>query len=183
MTMNRLQTQRVYLAGAIDRVADRGFGWRESITKFLQELGVSVYNPLLKPCEFGIEDENTHQQKILLKTTKNFDKLSAIMKEIRNVDLRMVDICDFLIVNLDLAVHPCGTYEEIFLANRQKKPIIIHMEQGKEYAPDWLFGTIPHDFIFSSWDEIKVYLNYINTSNSINSQNRWYFFNDQLSNI
>ena len=119
------------------------------------------------------------EQRIGLKQLKEFDKLSSIMKEIRNVDLRMVDISDFLIVDLDLEIHPCGTYEEIFLANRQKKPIIIHMVQGKSKAPDWLFGTIPHDLIFSEWNHVKDYLNYINSSHNIDSLNRWYFFTNQ----
>ena len=64
--------------------------------------------------------------KILLKLEKKYEELSGLMKTIRSVDLRLVDISDFLIVSLDLNTHPCGTYEEIFLANRQKKPIIIN---------------------------------------------------------
>ena len=99
-----------------------------------------------------------------------------MMKNIRAVDLRLVDISDFVIVNLDLNVHPCGTLEEIFWANRQKKPIIIHMVQGKQQTPDWLFGTIPHQMIFSNWDEIKSYLSYINLSENIDNHKRWYFF-------
>ena len=47
------------------------------------------------------------------------------MKQIRPVDLRMVDICDFLIVNLDLEVHATGTYEELYWANRCIKPILV----------------------------------------------------------
>ena len=50
------------------------------------------------------------------------------------------------------------------------------MEQGKKHAPDWLFGTIPHEFIFDTWDDILSYLNEINSSLSINHRNRWYFF-------
>ena len=46
--MNRLNNQRVYLAGAMDRVADRGTGWRDNITPFLQDLGVVVFNPIKK---------------------------------------------------------------------------------------------------------------------------------------
>ena len=100
-----------------------------------------------------------------------------MMKVIRSVDLRLVDISDFLIVNLDLAIHPCGTYEEIFWANRQKKPIIIHMVQGKEHTPDWLFGTVPHQMIYSDWNDVYGYLEHINSSEGINTYNRWYFFN------
>lgn len=174
--MNRLNNQRVYLAGAMDRVADRGNGWRDNITPFLESLGLTVFNPIKKPSIEGSEDEETHAYKTKLKKDSRFDELSKVMKTIRSVDLRLVDISDFLIVNLDIDQHPCGTYEEIFLANRSKKPVIIHMEQGKSHAPDWLFGTIPHQMIFSSWDEIKNYLTDMNTSSEIQTYKRWQFF-------
>lgn len=174
--MNRLLNQRVYLAGAMDRVVDRGAGWRENITPFLKDLGIVVFNPICKPTDIGLEDHDTHQIKIKLKQMHRYDELSSMMKTIRAVDLRLVDISDFLIVNLDLDTHPCGTYEEIFWANRQKKPIIIHMVQGKDRTPDWLFGTIPHQMIFSNWDELKNYLYYINNSENIDTYRRWYFF-------
>ena len=175
--MDRLRNQRVYLAGAMDRVSDRGNGWRDNITPFLETLGIVVFNPIKKPTKIGEEDNRVHKQKIQLKLNYQYDELSSIMKTIRSVDLRLVDISDFLIVNLDLDVHPCGTYEEIFWANRQKKPIIVHMVQGKQSAPDWLFGTIPHEMIFSSWEPIKEYLIDINTKTEIKTFNRWYFFN------
>lgn len=174
---NRLNNQRVYLAGAMDRAPDRGNGWRDNITPFLEDLGVVVFNPIKKPTILGQEDEATHKLKLKLKSEENYTELSSLMKTIRSVDLRLVDISDFLIVNLDLDIHPCGTYEEIFWANRQKKPIIIHMVQGKRNAPDWLFGTIPHQMIFSSWVSIKEYLVHINESADMHNHNRWYFFN------
>ncbi len=176
MKINRLNKQRVYLAGAIDRVPDRGVGWRDSITPFLEKKGVVVFNPIKKPTDVGLEDINTHNQKLKLKSEENYDGLSELMKNIRAADLRLVDISDFLVVNLDLNTHPCGTYEEIFWANRQKKPIIIHVEQGKNKTPDWLFGTIPHDFFFSNWKEVEDYLDHIDTANSIDSHRRWFFF-------
>jgi nucleoside 2-deoxyribosyltransferase len=173
----KLKNQRVYLAGAMDRVEDRGNGWRDNITPFLENLGIIVFNPIKKPSILGQEDEQTHKYKIKLKQEKKYDELSSVMKEIRSVDLRLVDISDFMIVNLNLEHYACGTYEEIFWANRQKKPIIVHMVQGKQQAPDWLFGTIPHQMIFSNWDEIKNYLNHINNSENIDTHKRWYFFN------
>lgn len=173
---NRLKNQRVYLAGAMDRVIDRGNGWRDNITPFLESLGVIVFNPIKKPTKIGQEDSETHKYKTKLKLEKKYDELSDIMKTIRAVDLRLVDISDFLIVNLDLDIHPCGTYEEIFWANRSKKPVVVHMEQGKGNTPDWLFGTIPHKMIFSSWIELQDYLQYINTSAEIEHYNRWRFF-------
>ena len=175
--MNRLLGQRSYLAGPMDRCPNNGQNWRLEITPFLIEMGVRVLNPGIKPIDIAKEDDQSKNYKQKLKDFKNYDALSTFMKEIRNVDLRMVDISDFLIVNLDLDIFPCGTMEEIFLANRQKKPIILHMVQGKENTPDWLFGAIPHQFIFSSWEEILGYLRHINSSSSIDTCKRWYFFN------
>lgn len=173
--MANLKNQRCYLAGAIDRVPDRGCQWRDHITPLLAEFGIQVLNPLQKPTNLGVEDVEMARQKRSLKKKGKYQELSEIMREIRLVDLRMVDISDFLIVNLDLQTHPCGTLEEIFWANRQKKPILIRMEQGKSNAPDWLFGTIPHEFIFDTWESMIQYLDYINKSIS-DKHKRWCFF-------
>lgn len=177
--MNRLNGQRVYLAGAIDRVSDRGCSWREYITPILQQFNITVFDPLKKPGNVGVENEETHKVKTSLKLTKKYDKLAEIMKSIRAVDLRLVDISDFLIVHLDIDTHPCGTLEEIFLANRQKKPIIIHIEQGKQNCPDWLFGTLPHEFFFDTWDQVLEYLYSVDSSNNLRTFNRWYFLNNE----
>ena len=99
------------------------------------------------------------------------------MKEIRAVDLRMVDTSDFIIASLDLNVHLCGTLEEIFWANRQKKPILIRMEQGKKNTPDWIFGTVPHKFIFDSWTDLFYYIERINTGIDAETMSRWCFLN------
>lgn len=175
--LNRLKNQRVYLAGAMDRVPDRGATWRNNITPFLEDMGVIVFNPIKKPTDVGLEDHDTHALKIKLKEQKRYDELSSIMKTIRAVDLRLVDISDFLVVNLNLEHHASGTYEEISLANRSKKPILIHIEQGKQYTPDWLFGAIPHQWFFSSWEELQNYLTHINRDDNIDHYNRWRFFN------
>lgn len=173
---NKLRNQRCYLAGAIDRVPDRGSQWRDSISPILESLGIQVFNPLKKPSNIGAEDNTIAEYKKRLKNTKNYDQLSVIMKTIRSIDLRMVDISDFLIVNLDIDTHPCGTLEEIFWANRQKKPILIRVVQGKSSAPDWLFGTIPHEFIFDSWGELISYLVDIDTNKITDPYKRWVFF-------
>jgi nucleoside 2-deoxyribosyltransferase len=175
--MNRLKNQRVYLAGAMDRVVDRGASWREDITPFLNSLGVKVFNPLIKPTSVGLEDYHVGLMKKQLKENHQYDELSKIMKSIRSTDLRLVDISDFIIVNLDINIHACGTYEEISLANRSKKPILFHVEQGKQNTPDWLFGAVPHEWFFSSWNDLKNYLISIDSDKDIDKKNRWQFFN------
>jgi hypothetical protein len=165
----------------MDRVKDRGRGWREDITPFLQSLGVVVFNPLKKPMNIGKEDDETHILKQQLKKEGKYDELSKIMKTIRKVDLRLVDLSDFLIVNIDLDHYAVGTWEECFSANNLRKAILVHMEQGKENAPDWLFGTIPHEMIFSSWDDLKSYLYHINESVIIDDFDRWRFLDMSIA--
>ena len=160
----------------MDRCPNNGQTWRDTLTPILSGLDLKVLNPISKPINIAKEDSDNRKYKQKLKELKNYDALSSLMKEIRSVDLRMVDISDFIIVNVDLEIFPCGTMEEIFLANRQKKPIIVHMQQGKENAPDWLFGTLPHQLIFSNWFEIVDYLKHIDSDTNIECYKRWYFF-------
>ena len=179
--MNRLRFNRGYLCGAMDRAKDGGIGWRKIIQKELAELEVLWLDPTSKPIHLGIEDLENRKYRHKCKDDENWDAVRNDMRIIRSVDLRMVDISDFLVVNLDSEIHACGTYEELFLANRQKKPIIVHVEQGKRMCPDWLFGTIPHEMIFSTWGEVHRYLYHIAYDPVIEDFRRWYFFNFNLT--
>ena len=178
--MNRLRNTRAYLCGPMDRVADGGVAWRDRVKKSLAKYGVLFLDPCNKPTTVAVEDAETRAHINQSKSTGDWDSVSEHMKWIRRVDLRMVHLADFLIVWLDMDVHACGTYEEITWANQQKKPILIVVAQGKEHAPSWLFGMLPHQFIFSTFDELFQYLDFI-SSGVINdmlqwSDNRWHIF-------
>lgn len=177
--MNILKNSRVYLAGGIDKAADFGKGWREDITPFLQELGVEIFNPCSKPQHLLNETTESVKYRHKLKSEGKFDEVAMLMKEIRHIDLRMVDVCDFLIVHLDNDVRTCGTWEECFSANYSKKPVLIHIEQGKVNIPDWMLGTLPHEFIFSTWKELREYLVQVNDGGRVLSKyedDRWLLF-------
>jgi len=174
--INRLRGMRAYLGGAMDRVADGGVGWRRTIGQWLRQRGVVTLDPSDKPIDIGIEEIEDRKKRHANIAVGNFDAVVAEMKKIRCVDLRMVDLSDFLIVNLNLDVHACGTYEELFLANREKKPILLHVEQGKGKCPDWLFGTIPHEHIFSAWYQLHDYLRHIDGEPGVTHDRRWMFF-------
>lgn len=175
--MNRLFLNRVYLAGAMDRVPDGGTQWRDKLTPWLNSLGIVVLNPVDKPCDIGREDAATRKKRHDAKMLGDYSLLLAD-KEVRGVDLRLVDNTDFLIVNIDLDTHPCGTYEELFWANREKKPIIVRVEQGKNHGPDWLWWTIPHHMIFGTWDEVQKYIEHIafDPIEKVDRSRRWIFF-------
>ena len=174
--MNRLALNRGYLCGAMDRVTDGGVGWRQDLKNSLRDLRILWLDPTRKPINIGVEDLENRALRHKAKRAGDFEFVRTQMKQIRPVDLRMVDVSDFLVVNLDLDIHATGTYEELYLANRQKKPILVRIEQGIEHTPDWLFGVLPFEMIFSTWDEVKKYLRHIAHDPVIDRLNRWYFF-------
>jgi hypothetical protein len=160
----------------MDRAKDAGVGWRRNIRCVMKDMDVQWLDPTRKPIDLGLEDDASRVRRRRNKAIGNYDAVRAEMKPIRCTDLRMVDICDWVVVNLDLDIHACGTYEEIALANRQKKPILVHVEQGKSHAPDWLFGVLPHEYMFSTWDDLFAYA--ASVADGYDDQlGRWYFFN------
>ncbi len=174
--MNRLRGMTCYLCGPMDRVKDGGVGWRNYLTPKLHELGVGVFNPCDKPSNFAPEDDDT---RLLVDTNKklgNYEEVSAIMKPICAVDLRMVDIAHFIVMNLDVENHLCGSYHEAFLGVTQKKPVVIRCKQGKNSLPNWMFGVVPHQMVFSSWSEVLDYLYHVSEDMDVEHLNRWRFF-------
>ena len=173
--MNRLKGRHCYLAGAMDRVEDGGVIWREMIKEKLNDLEIKWFDPTCKPKSLGVEDEHTRQRILDAKKAQDFDLVVSIVKSIRHVDLRMIDHSAFLIVFLDKDNSGFGTIEEISSANRGKKPILICQEGGKEFAPNWLFGMIPHNFIFGSWEELTYYVRHVAGDEIVDKMNRWVF--------
>jgi hypothetical protein len=70
----------------------------------------------------------------------------------------------------------CGSYEEIAIATHEKKPILVVCEQGKFRTPQWLFGQLPHEHIFSNFDELMTYLHGIDEHGLDDDSGRWYFY-------
>ena len=172
--MGKLKGTRVYLAGPMDRAIDRGKTWREYITPYLKQFGIIVLDPCDKPIETCLENDENIRKRHELKQQEKWDEI-AKFKAIRSVDLRMIDVSDFIIVCLDMDSKPFGTCEEIVTANREKKPILVWSVQGKKEAPDWLFWMIPHKFIFNSIDDILLYLKNIDDGGE--ADKRWIIFN------
>jgi hypothetical protein len=173
---NRLKYSRGYLCGAMDRAPDLGEGWRIDLQRELCDLNVYWFDPTHKPIDIGAEDAIIRAEVDALKELGLYREAGQLVKPMRAVDLRMVDLSDFLVVNIDLDVFACGTLEELTLANREKKPIIIHVEQGKEKVPNWLLAMCPHEMMFSTWPEVHTYLREVAFAPRILHYNRWMFF-------
>lgn len=176
MVLNNLKNMRTYLVGAMDRVADGGVGWRKAITLELEQMNIKVLNPCEKPIQNAKEDYNTRAEIEHYKETGQFEKIRQKYGHIRNADLRCVDVSDFIIAQIDIDTHMCGSYEEIVTANRQKKPILIWCKQGKHNVPNWLFFMMPHEHMFNTHHELISHLQKINTAKDKNSFSRWFFW-------
>jgi len=176
MTHNRLWGSIVYLVGPMDRAPDGGVQWRRELTPFLEERGIVVCDPTNKPIGTGREDIEDRAFRQQLKDEDRYDELAEKIHLLRIIDLGMVDRSSFIICNLDNDISTCGTYEEMFWANRLKNPVLIMSKQGKDVVPDWLFGVFPHQHIFGDWESLKEYVRHVDEDKDVYHYKRWMFF-------
>ncbi|KKN46365.1 hypothetical protein LCGC14_0673930 [marine sediment metagenome] len=173
--MGELNGTRTYLCGAMSYIDIKSTEtWRNYLTPMLKSLGVRVFDPYDKPTDIAIEDPEAQRELIsqgCLYTAKEG------LDIIRAVDIRLVTISDFLIVNVDTDVYTVGTWEEVTLANQQNKPIITRIAQGRCHTPPWILAMLPPSMIFSTWDQVEKYLRCIDSGKLTDNDNRWMFFN------
>lgn len=173
--MGKLKGSACYLCGPIDYATDLGTGWRQKITPILREMGMIIIDPTNKPIHDFDEIEN-REYRLKLKAEGDFETLSQKMRDLRCYDLRCVDKADVTIVYIDQDVQMCGTWEEFFTANKAKHPCLVFSKNSKKNISDWVFGTIPHNFIFENIEEIIEHLQGLNDG-TIVPDKRWVFFN------
>lgn len=183
--MNRLAGLGCYLSGPIDFAPDRGRGWRDDITPFLEHRNVRVFDPLCHHKTFHIDEDIDTVKRPYMKgllEQERFDELREEMRELVHFDLRSIDLASFLIVNYDTSLHLCGTIEEISIASKQVKPVLLMCKNGKTKLPSWLYGRHPHEHFFSNWNEIREYLTKIDSDPNYQftkvDLKRWIFFED-----
>lgn len=173
---NKLNGLRAYLSGPMEFADDSGTKWRDQITPFLKDMGIIVLDPT-KTTHQGKSESDLHKEIQHLKKAEEWHKLSEMFKPIRNFDLRLVDVCDFMIVLIDQDIPMCGTWEELFLANREKKPILLVWQGGKSMVSSWMFATIDPSYIFADFDSLKERLISLN-NDEYPMDDRWVLVND-----
>ena len=132
--MNLLKKTKTYLVGHMQYVSGRD--WREEVTEKLDPLNVTCFNPYKKPFVKDVEeDEASREEMETWMRTKQYDRVTEIMKTVRAYDLNLVDRSDFIIAHLVPDVASWGSAEEIVTAVRMKKPIFVSMEGGKSKTP------------------------------------------------
>lgn len=170
--MGILNKTRVYTIGAMEY--EDGRGWRNQVKETLTPLNITVFDPYQKPYINPIlEDENARSGWKKLMEDGEYDKLSKIISHVRRDDLRLVDISDFFIVYINPAIPSWGSAEELYWANRLKKPIFIFVEGGKKKCPLWLMGTINHKYIYNSLEEVLDMISKIDSGEKAIDSDRW----------
>lgn len=130
----------VYLSGPMDflmsRVDEREHGWRARIASVLEAWGVRVFDPWFKPMvrnlgRYGEEDETT----TAARDAWQFDdtpggagirsQLASAFWPVMHIDLRMVDLSDFVIACCPTNLYSVGTPHEIVVARQQRKPVLL----------------------------------------------------------
>ena len=131
----------MYLSGPMDFVASRASekksGWRNRVGQFLEEMGVTVFDPWFKPevrglYAYGREDEKSGER---IKQRWTYEGGSKGAKtrawcakqfwETLHIDLRMVDTSDFTISYCPTNIYSVGTPHEIIMATLQHKPVLF----------------------------------------------------------
>jgi hypothetical protein len=173
--MNYLFNMACYLAGPIDKAEDDGTIWRKELQdkSSIKGLGIKFLDPTNKPINIGQEiGEEKHKIKQLMANGR-FEEAKDIMTKIRHYDLRMVDMSNFIIAFIDISTFMCGSFDEIFTAERQQKPVLILMKQKKNELPAWLISFIRPEEIFESIDDLVFYLCSINSGLIEIDNKRW----------
>ena len=172
---NILWRTRTYLIGHMENVSSvEGESWRDKISKPLREWGVIVFNPYHKPFVKDVQEGDGVRRKLTkARDQKDYDYLAQKMHEIRIFDLNLVDRCDFLIAHIKPTIASWGSAEEIVTAVRMKKPLFLSIEGGKQACPSWIFGMLPHKYIYDSPQDILKMLSRINSGSKKLDNERW----------
>jgi hypothetical protein len=137
---NLLRDARVYLSGPMDFVADREaekkFGWRTRVGQVLRALGVTVFDPWVKPEIRGVQGYGREEDKdsvaragwTFADSKEGAGRRAASADAFwpaLHTDLRMVDTSDFVVAHCPTNVYSVGTPHEIILARQQRKPVLF----------------------------------------------------------
>lgn len=183
--MNLLKGCRVYLAGPVEKVDDNS-SWREYIRPILGNMGLIVWDPLIKPewfvqecgCELTAEEQRRDLQ-LFEDSSKDLfvkpDEVYAayIRSEVaRKTCLRLVSSCDFAICSVGGMT--VGTFEELSKMSSQGKPIIFLHNSGK-LDSCWRYVQFKNAIHKYSSTEITDYLTKVDNGTQQVDNKQWIF--------
>ncbi len=136
-----------YLSGPMEAVSDNGVEWRRKFIELVDDAGLAI--DLIDPTDKPLDDESMIGEnkalQIELQRQGRFLELRELVSDYRRQDLRYVDHSNFVVVLVNPDVHMCGTYDELFFAESQHKPLFFIVEGGLYRLPRWLFDVVDLD--------------------------------------
>jgi nucleoside 2-deoxyribosyltransferase len=180
--MNRhvLNRTKCYLAGNIEN-SNAPHSWRDQVKTELADTGIIFFDPLKKPFMDSVNEDREHMARLAkLREESHFEDLSKIMRKIRVEDLSLVDRSDFIIAVISAKTASWGTAEEVFWANRMKKPIFLVVSEGRQACPFWIFGTLPADQIYGAVPEIIADIRQLDSGEKKLDLTRWKIFREEF---
>ena len=147
---------KFYLAGPIGFTKGKEHKtWRDEITKFLEERGHQVFNPLNKPLPTMIGDVREYLNKLRdqgkIQESRGFARRWIIPQ-----DLAMVDHSDIILAYIPKGVHICGTYGEITYGYAHGKAVFVVTNLLSPLLPNWLIGC--STLIFRNFKEFRRFM-------------------------
>lgn len=139
-----LNKTRVYLSGCVESSNDP-YSWRTEITPQLENMGIIVLNPLIKPKwmpQINAQQQLEMKKKLII--NENISQIQVENNIIRQYCLALVRMCDFMIVNID-RTFTAGVFEEISLATHKPHFIISDTEIPSLWLVDQLNYYTKHD--------------------------------------
>lgn len=148
----------IYLCGPMDYTQDGGREWRDVITDKLIDIGfdrTQILNPCQKPISSAghnmsaeVDMCNAYRQ------MEDWEGLERLMKKIMNIDLRLVDKSDIVIVNISSDVRTTGTIHEVVQARMQHKPVYLIDTQGMQHVSGWMLALVGRDRIYHLVEDV-----------------------------
>lgn len=177
--MNLLKRARVYCAGNLEYTSDSK-NWRQSIKDTLGPRGVSILSPI-EPMFVGQQGETPEFRASLLDARANleFDKVEEFMKGVIERDLRMIDIADFCIFNIETEKPTFGTLHELVVATQQQKPVFVTVTDLSK-CPLWIIGLVKRKHLYASIDEIIDTVIKIDSGDIVMNSKKWKLLNPEL---
>jgi len=118
------------------RAEEKKYGWRVRMSQFLAHHGVTVFDPWHKPAVRGLHGYGEEDEKsVEMRDIWSFEpgaqgadaraRCAANFGETVHIDLRMVDISDFIIAYCPTNIYSVGTPHEVIVATQQHKPVLF----------------------------------------------------------
>ena len=147
---------KAYLAGAMEYAPDKGCGWREEMSHFLQqELGHDVYNPCVEERIILTEEEWKHFRSWKTTDWKRFQKT---VRKLIDADLHMLlHQIDYVICLWDqYSLRGGGTHGELTLCYFHKIPVYMVAHMPLSEISSWILGCVTE--VFPDFASLKKFL-------------------------